>query len=161
MPTYRDLFRTPEFTPLFASAAVGMLAGDTLLGRFVPKRWRERLSAPLRLLLAVPYLVFLLSPALPLAVAAVVLASAGYSAGLLLQERLMAVTPEEMSGQALGLQSSGTMTMQGVGAAIAGSVAQLTSASAAMAAMAAVSVAVTPALAPGLRPGRYGRVSCA
>ncbi|GLW21963.1 membrane protein [Microbispora amethystogenes] len=146
---------------LFASAAAGMLAGDTLLGRFVPKWWRERLSAPLRLLLAVPYLVFLLRPALPLAVAAVVLASAGYSAGLLLQERLMAVTPEEMSGQALGLQSSGTMTMQGVGAAIAGSVAQLTSASAAMAAMAAVSVAVTLALAPGLRPERYGKVSCA
>ncbi|WP_182885473.1 MFS transporter [Microbispora sp. H10885] len=146
---------------LFASAAAGMLAGDTLLGRFVPKWWRERLSAPLRLLLAVPYLVFLLRPALPLAVAAVGLASAGYSAGLLLQERLMAVTPEEMSGQALGLQSSGTMTMQGVGAAIAGSVAQLTSASAAMAAMAAVSVAVTLALAPGLRPERYGKVSCA
>ncbi|KAA9381702.1 MFS transporter [Microbispora cellulosiformans] len=146
---------------LFASAAAGMLAGDTLVGRFVPKWWRERLSAPLRLLLAVPYLVFLLNPALPLAVAAVALASAGYAAGLLLQERLLSITPEEMSGQALGLQSSGTMTMQGVGAALAGSVAQFTSASAAMAAMAALSVAVTLALAPGLRPEGYGKVSCA
>ncbi|WP_182908344.1 MFS transporter [Microbispora sp. H13382] len=136
---------------LFACAAAGMLAGDTLMGRFVPKRWRERLSAPLRLLLAVPYLVFLLHPSLPVAVAAVVLASAGYSAGLLLQERLMAVTPEEMSGQALGLQSSGVLTMQGVGAAIAGAVAQFTSAAAAMGVMAVASVAVTLALAPGLR----------
>ncbi|WP_169985404.1 MFS transporter [Microbispora sp. H10836] len=147
---------------LFACAAAGMLAGDTLMGRFVPKRWRERLSAPLRLLLAVPYLVFLLHPSLPVAVAAVVLASAGYSAGLLLQERLMAVTPEEMSGQALGLQSSGVLTMQGVGAAIAGAVAQFTSAAAAMGVMAVASVAVTLALAPGLRADAAVEVrSCA
>ena len=44
---------------LFAFAALGMLAGDTVAGRFVPQRWRDRLGAPLRLLLAVPYLVFL------------------------------------------------------------------------------------------------------
>ena len=54
---------------LFALAAFGMLIGDTLTGRVVPGRWRERLGAPLRLLLAAPYLIFLLHPALPLAVA--------------------------------------------------------------------------------------------
>jgi predicted MFS family arabinose efflux permease len=135
---------------LFAFAALGMLAGDTMAGRFVPQRWRDRLGAPLRLLLAVPYLVFLLYPPLPVAVAAVVLASIGYAASLLLQEQLMAITPEEMSGQALGLQSSGVLTMQGVGAALAGAVAQLTSPSTAMAVMAAASVAVTLALAPRL-----------
>jgi predicted MFS family arabinose efflux permease len=139
---------------LFAFAALGMLAGDTAAGRFVPQRWRERLGAPLRLLLAAPYLVFLLRPPLPVAVAAVVLASIGYAASLLLQEQLMAITPDEMSGQALGLQSSGVLTMQGVGAALAGAVAQLTSPSTAMAVMAVASVAVTLALAPRLvRPG--------
>ena len=55
------------------------------------------------------------------------LASVGYSASLLLQERLMALTPDELSGHALGLHSSGMLTMQGVGAALAGAVAQLTS----------------------------------
>ena len=40
---------------LFAFAALGMLIGDTLTGRFVPARWREPLSAPLRMLLAAPY----------------------------------------------------------------------------------------------------------
>jgi len=104
---------------LFAFAALGMLAGDTLTGRFVSARWRERLSAPLRLLLAAPYLVFALQPALPVAVAAVVLASVGYSASLLLQQRLMALTPDELSGHALGLHSSGMLAMQGVGAAVA------------------------------------------
>lgn len=137
---------------LLACAALGMLVGDTLTGRFVPPWWRERLGAPLRLLLAAPYLVFALHPPLPLAAAAVALASVGFAASLLLQERLMALTPDELSGHALGLHSSGMLTMQGVGAALAGAVAQHTSPSAAMALMAAASVAVTLALAPGLRP---------
>jgi MFS family permease len=139
---------------LFAFAALGMLAGDTLTGRFVPARWRERLSAPLRLLLAAPYLLFALQPVLPVAVVAVVLASVGYSASLLLQQRLMAMTPGELSGHALGLQYSGMLAMQGVGAALAGAVAERTSPGAAMAVMATISVAVTLILAPGLRPGR-------
>src|SRR5262249_40692864 len=117
----------------------------------VPVRWRERLSAPLRLLLAAPYLVFALHPALPLAVAAVVLASVGYSASLLLQQRLMALTPGELSGHALGLHTSGMLAMQGVGAAVGGAVAERPSPGAAMAVMAVISVAVTLTLAPGLR----------
>lgn len=137
---------------LLACAALGMLVGDTLTGRFVPPWWRERLGAPLRLLLAAPYLVFATRPPLPLAAAAVALASVGFAASLLLQERLMALTPDELSGHALGLHSSGMLTMQGVGAALAGAVAQHTSPSTAMAAMAVASVAVTLALAPGLGP---------
>lgn len=138
---------------LFVCAALGMLAGDTITGRFIPPRWRERLSAPLRFLLAAPYLVFVLHPALPLAVAAIVLASAGYSATLLLQQRLMALTPEELSGHALGLHSSGMLAMQGAGAALAGAVAQQTSPATAMTVMAVASVTVTLLLTPGLRPG--------
>ena len=137
---------------LFVSAAVGMLAGDTLTGRFIPPQWRERLGAPLRFVLAAPYLIFSAQPALLAAVAAVTVASAGYSASLLLQERLMALTPDELSGQALGLASSGMLAMQGVGAALAGAVAQHGSPGAAMATIAAVSLAVTLILAPGLRP---------
>lgn len=136
---------------LFACAALGMLAGDVVAGRLVPPQWRERLRVPLCLLLALPYLIFVLSPALPVAVAAIVLASAGYSASLLLQERLMALTPEELSGHALGLHSSGMVTMQGVSAALAGAVAQLTSPATAITVLAAASVAVTLTLAPGLR----------
>ncbi|MFI7149606.1 MFS transporter [Nonomuraea sp. NPDC050022] len=139
---------------LFACAALGMLAGDIVAGRFVPPLWRERLRVPLCLLLALPYLIFVLRPALPVAVAAIVLASAGYAASLLLQERLMALTPEELSGHALGLHSSGMVTMQGVSAALAGAVAQLTSPATAITVLAAASVAVTLTLAPGLRHPR-------
>src|SRR5262249_2597892 len=79
-----------------------------------------RLGAPLRLLLAAPYLVFALQPVLPVAAAAVVLASVGYSASLLLQQRLMDLTPGELSGHALGLHPSCILRMQGRGAARAG-----------------------------------------
>jgi predicted MFS family arabinose efflux permease len=136
---------------LFALAAVGMLVGDTVTGRFVPATLRSRLGPPLRLLLAAPYLVFALYPPLPVALAAVTLASIGYSATLLLQERLMALTPDELSGHALGLHSSGMLTMQGIGAVIAGAVAEQTSPAVAMTALAVTSVAVTLALASGLR----------
>jgi predicted MFS family arabinose efflux permease len=128
-----------------------MLAGDTLAGRFVPPGWRRRLDAPMRLLLAAPYLVFALRPPLPVAVAAITAASVGYCATLMLQERLLELTPDELSGHALGLHSSGMLGMQGVGAALAGGAAQLTSPATAMALMAAASVAVTAALAPALR----------
>lgn len=139
---------------LFAFAAFGMLLGDITTGRFLPASWRRVLGAPLRLLLAVPYLVFAFHPALPIAAAAVMLASIGYAASLLLQERLMALTPHALSGQALGLQSSGMLTMQGVGAVLAGVVAQWSSPSAAMTVMAVASVVVTLSLARGLRPER-------
>ncbi|GAA4867755.1 MFS transporter [Kitasatospora terrestris] len=133
---------------LLACAALGMLAGDTAVGRFLPRRWRGRLGAPLRLLLAAPYLLFALGPALPLALTAVTLASVGYAASLLLQEQLMELTPEELGGHALGLHSSGMLTFQGVGAALAGAVAGWTSPATAMAVLGALSVAVTLALGP-------------
>ncbi|WP_420032485.1 MFS transporter [Streptomyces sp. cg28] len=149
---------------LLASAALGMLAGDILTGRFLPTRLRTRLGAPLRLLLAVPYLVFGLRPSLPVALAAVAVASIGFSASLLLQERLVALTPDELSGHALGLHTAGMLTMQGVGALLAGALAQLTSPAAAMVVLAVLSVAVTLVLGPGLRSpvsARAGDSTCA
>jgi MFS family permease len=142
---------------LLAVAATGMLVGDTVTGRFVPPLWRRRLGPFLRLLLGFPYLVFAFDPAFPVALAAVFLASIGYSATLLLQEQLMALTPDDMQGQALGLHSSGMIAMQGVGAALAGTVAQHSSPATGMAVMAVASIATTLALAPGLRTGRPAR----
>ncbi|MFF7247092.1 MFS transporter [Embleya sp. NPDC008237] len=136
---------------LFAFAALGMLAGDVLGGRFVPAPWRRRLGAPMLLLLATPYLLFAVHPPLPLALAVVAVASVGYSATLLFQERLMAMTPDELSGQALGLHSSGMVAMQGVGASIAGGIAQVTSPTTAITVLAGASIAVTLTLAAGLR----------
>ncbi|MEU9099883.1 MFS transporter [Streptomyces sp. NPDC048361] len=134
---------------LFAASAVGMLAGDTVVGRFLGARLRRRLTVPLLLLLAAPYPLLALRPPLPVAAVALVLGSAGYGAGLLQQERLMALVPDELVGQALGLHSCGMLACQGLGAALAGAVAQHGSAGTAMAVMASASVAVTLALAVG------------
>jgi MFS family permease len=135
---------------LFAFAAFGMFVGDVTTGRFIPPAVRGRLGIPFLLLLATPYLPFALGPGVAVAAGAVALASVGFGASLIQQERLMALTPDELSGHALGLHSSGMLTMQGVSAALAGTVAQLTSPGTAMTVMAIASVAAT-LLISGLR----------
>ena len=79
---------------LFVAAGVGMLAGDITVGRLLGRGLRARLITPLRVLLAAPYLLLIASPAPALAMVPVAVASLGYSAGLLLQERLIALTPD-------------------------------------------------------------------
>ncbi|MET8505233.1 MFS transporter [Streptomyces sp. NPDC004787] len=132
---------------LFSCAAVGMLAGDTVVGRFVPPAWRARLAAPLQALLAAPYLVFVLRPGLPLAVLAITVSAVGYAASLLHQERLTRLVPDELSGHALGLHASGMLALQGLSAALAGGLAQLSSPATAMTLLACGSLTVTASLA--------------
>ncbi|MDQ1036879.1 putative MFS family arabinose efflux permease [Streptomyces sp. V3I8] len=139
---------------LFACAALGMLTGDVAVARLAGPVLRARLGVPLLLLLAAPYLLFALRPGPPVAAALAALASVGFAASLLQQERLMALTPPELAGHALGLHSSGMLAAQGTGAALAGTLAQLTSPATAMTATAAASVTVTLALARGLGPVR-------
>ncbi|MFJ8946354.1 MFS transporter [Streptomyces sp. NPDC102395] len=141
---------------LFACAALGMLAGDLAVGRLLPPAVRSRLATPLLLLLAAPYAVFVLRPPLPVAAVAVTVASVGFGASLVQQEHLMALTPPELAGQALGLHSAGMLTLQGVSASLAGAAAQLTSPETAMTAMALASVVVTLTLA---RAGSRGAVA--
>lgn len=146
---------------LFASAAFGMLVGDVTTGRLLAPRVRARLGVPFLLLLATPYLVFVLRPGIVVSAACAAVASVGFGSSLIQQERLMALTPDELAGHALGLHSSGMLTLQGVSAALAGSIAQLASPGAAMTAMAAASVAVTAAVTltapvPGSRGSATG-----
>ncbi|RKR86362.1 putative MFS family arabinose efflux permease [Micromonospora pisi] len=143
---------------LFVAGALGMLTGDTVMGRFVRPEWRKRLLTPMQLLLGVPYLLFALSPALPLAALAVAAASAGFSGGLLLQQRIVALTPQEVRGQALGLHSAGMLTMQAVGASVAGFVAQYVSTGNAMVVMGLLSITIALTLRPGLRATAADRV---
>ena len=138
---------------LFAAGALGMLVGDAVMGRWVPPAWRGRLATPVRLLLAAPYLGFVLAPGMSVAAVLVAVASTGFSAGLLLQERLVALTPVSSRGQSLGLHVSGMLAMQGVGALLAGSLAEHLDPGDAMAVMAVASVLVTLALTRGLRGG--------
>lgn len=132
---------------LFACGALGMFAGDMAVGRLLPPGVRLRLATPLRVLLAVPYLFFVLRPGPALSAGAAAVASVGFAASLVLQERLMSVTPDDLAGQALGLYGTGMAALQGAGAALAGALAQLTSPASAMSLMAAGSITVTLTLA--------------
>ncbi|MFD3926781.1 MFS transporter [Streptomyces sp. NPDC058614] len=143
---------------LFAFAALGMLVGDVTTGRLLPPRIRRRLGIPYLVLLAAPFLVFALNPGTAVAAACVTLASVGFGASLIQQERLMELTPDELSGHALGLHSSGMLTMQGISAALAGAAAQLTSPGTAMALMAVASLAATAVLATRV-PEKEGRAA--
>ena len=91
------------------------------------------------------------------------MASVGYSASLLLQDRLLAVTPQDTHGHALGLHTSGMLTMQAVGAALGGALggalAQWLPPADVMTLLAAASVLVTLALTPGLGHHRSPLVS--
>jgi predicted MFS family arabinose efflux permease len=83
---------------LFACTAAGMLVGDTLAGRFVSQRWRDRLGPWMRLLPACPYLVFSSHPSLPAACVACAVASVGYSATLALAPGLRRVQSQQGEG---------------------------------------------------------------
>ncbi|WBB68434.1 MFS transporter [Micromonospora sp. WMMD812] len=139
---------------LFAAGALGMLAGDVLVGRFLSPVARQRCVLPLRLLLPVPYLAFLLGPGLPLAMLLALVASFGFAVSLPLQEQLIAHSPPDASGQVLGLQQNGMLTGQAVFAALAGAVADLMPTHRAVAVLAGLSLVTTLLLTRGLRHTR-------
>jgi predicted MFS family arabinose efflux permease len=136
---------------LFVAAALGMLLGDMAAGRFLSHELRRRFVTPLRFLLAAPFLLFAFPLSLPVAVGAAAIASTGFASTLLLQERLIALTGDEIRGQALGLHANGMKAMQAVGATLAGLTAQLLPVGTTMTMLAVASLAVTAILSPGLR----------
>lgn len=139
---------------LFVPAAVGMLVGDVVFGRWVSPRRLAMLVNPLHTLLAVPYLMFFARPALWLAAIAVAIASVGYAATLGLQQRLTEAVPQALRGQAFGLDGSGRMSFQAIGALCAGTLAELIGAAQAMTVTATASLFVTALLWKSLGQAR-------
>jgi predicted MFS family arabinose efflux permease len=119
----------------------------------------------MRLLLAVPFLLFPLSPPVPLAAVLVGLSAFGYSASLPLQERLVHATRDDVRGQAFGLSTTGLQVGQATGAVLAGVLAEVFAGTRgvglAMAAMAVMSLLVIAALVKGLRRSQPSEVPAA
>ncbi|MFI6003224.1 MFS transporter [Streptomyces sp. NPDC051366] len=141
-----------------AAGSAGMLLGDLAVGRLLTADQRRRHAFALRLLLAAPFVLFAVHPPVPVLMAAVFLSSAGFAATLPLQEQLLALTPDPVRGQVQGVESAGRMTWQGIGAAIAGGLAQHFTPGTVIAALAAVSVAVTVSSRPCVARARAVRV---
>ncbi|MFG1911246.1 hypothetical protein [Kribbella sp. NPDC048928] len=136
---------------LLAAGAAGMMTGDLVVGRFLTRNGRRVAAQFLRFVLAVPFLGFAFD--LPIAALCVLVAigSIGYSASLAQQELLVDLTPPELRGQVLGLESALRMTTFGVVAILAGALADLTSAAPAMTLCAAASLLVSIILTGPLR----------
>ncbi|MFG2483978.1 MFS transporter [Streptomyces virginiae] len=128
---------------LLAAASAGMLLGDLIVGRLLDAERRRRLAFALRLLLAAPFLLFAVHPPVLVAAVAVSLAGVGFAATLPLQEQLLEQTPDAIRGQVQGVESAGRMTWQGIGAAIAGGLAQYLTPGTAIAVAAGLSLTVT------------------
>lgn len=136
---------------LFISAALGMLVGDVIVGRWVPSTTRTRWIMPLQTLLAAPYLVFVLQPAVWAGAIVVALASFGYASSLALQDLYIQAVPEHLRGQAMGLAGGGMMTGQALAATAAGWLAELTAARIAMTTCAMLSLIASVSLYPSVR----------
>ncbi|MFE1322493.1 MFS transporter [Kitasatospora phosalacinea] len=140
---------------LLAASSAGMLAGDLLVGRLLDAARRARLAFGLRLLLAGPFLLLAARPPVWAAALAVGVAGVGFAATLPLQERLLALTPAAGRGQVQGVESAGRIAWQGVGAALAGALAQWVEVRWAIGALAAASLLVTVLSRPAVvREGR-------
>ena len=112
---------------LLACAPAGMLVANLVVGRLVRPWIRERLVAPILVAFGAP--LALLALPVPLVVAALVFLLGGavfcYSLGV--QRRFLDALDERHRGQTFALLSTGLMTMQGLGPAVIGAVAETTS----------------------------------
>jgi predicted MFS family arabinose efflux permease len=125
---------------LLAAGAAGMMSGDLTVGRFLTPRGRQISGKYLRILLAVPFLGFVVEPPIAVLAVLVALGSSGYAASLSQQEMLVDLTPADVRGQVLGLESALRMTSFGICAVLAGALADLTAPAPAITAFAAASL---------------------
>ncbi|MEU9855034.1 MFS transporter [Streptomyces sp. NPDC047974] len=109
---------------LMCAMPVGTIAGELLAGALLSPATRVRLVAPLLLAGFLPFLVYALRPGPVLAALALVAAGAAGAYTLGLDARFVAAVPEERRGRAMTLMTAGMMTVQGVGMAGAGLVAE-------------------------------------
>ncbi|HWS38416.1 MAG TPA: MFS transporter [Actinoplanes sp.] len=135
-------FPTGTGAILMAAPPIGMLLGDLAVGRFVRPAVRERLAAPLVILLGAPLLLLLFTPPLPLVVAVLVVSGTGFAYSLGLQREFLEAAPEARRGQAFALLSTGLMALQGLGPLAFGALAELTTPTTAIAVAGAATTVV-------------------
>ncbi|CAM5400637.1 MFS transporter [Streptomyces abikoensis] len=109
---------------LMCAMPAGTILGEVLAGSVLGPRGRERLTLPAAAVLLLPFLLYVLKPSLGWSLAAVALAGLGAAYTLGLDQWFVAAVPEELRGRAMTLQTAGTMTVQGLGMALAGAAAE-------------------------------------
>jgi predicted MFS family arabinose efflux permease len=129
---------------LLACLPAGIILGSLVLGRLADPAVRERLLVPLVVLLGLPLIAFAVNLPAVADGALLVATGTGFSYGLSVQRRFREIVPFASRGQAFTLLSTGLMTLQGAGPALAGSAAERvpTGSAIALAGMATVVTAV-------------------
>jgi predicted MFS family arabinose efflux permease len=117
---------------LLACLPIGMIIGNLVVGRVLGPS--PRLVAPLVVLLGLPFTAFPLDPPPALLAALVIVSGVGVAYVLGIQKAFLVAVPSTSRGQAFGLLSTGLQTLQGIGPACFGALAEVVPAGTAMAA---------------------------
>ncbi len=130
---------------------VGMIAGNLLGVSFVPLAVQRRFVAVVAAATFLPFLAFAFHP--PVAVALMLLVGSGacsaYSLGL--DQLVRDAVPRSLFARAMTVNTAGLMTLQGLGFAIAGGIAQVAGPSAAVALAGGCGLVTVAVLRPAAR----------
>lgn len=105
---------------LMCALPVGTVAGELWAGSALTARTRSRITVPLVAVGLLPLLLYALRPGATLAFTALLLAGLAQAHTLGLDQWYVDAVPEELRGRAMTVLSTGLMTLQGVGMALAG-----------------------------------------
>ncbi|MGE7388540.1 MFS transporter [Streptomyces sp. NPDC004126] len=109
---------------LMCALPVGTVAGELWAGSALTARTRSRITAPLAAVSLLPLLLFAVRPGPAVVLAALLLAGLAHAYTLGLDRMYVDAVPDELRGRAMTLLSTGLMTLQGVGMALAGAAAE-------------------------------------
>ncbi|MCO8274861.1 MFS transporter [Actinoplanes sp. TRM 88003] len=140
---------------LMAAPAVGMLAGNFVIGRFLRPSLRERFSSAFVLVLGAPLILLLLDVPLLVVSALLVVAGFGFAYGLGLQRAFLAASPDGRQGQLFALLSTGMMTFQGLAPLALGVLAEATSPATAIATAGAATMLLATLIPAPVRSTRH------
>jgi predicted MFS family arabinose efflux permease len=110
----------------------GVVAGDVAGVRFLDARRQRRVVSFAAAAGFVPYLAFAAHPAIPVSLVLLVASGSCSLYALGLDARIRDAAPPHLFGRTMTLSSAGLMTLQGLGFALAGGVAEATGAAAAI-----------------------------
>ncbi|MGJ0152737.1 MFS transporter [Streptomyces sp. CH8.1] len=105
---------------MMCAMPVGTIAGELWAGSALSARTRSRIVAPLAAAGLLPFLLYAGRPGVPLVLLALLLAGLAHAHTLGLDQWYVEAVPDELRGRAMTLLSTGLMTLQGVGMALAG-----------------------------------------
>ncbi|WP_328356755.1 MFS transporter [Streptomyces sp. NBC_00445] len=109
---------------LMCALPVGTIAGELYAGARLRPAARERITLPLVCCTLLPYAGYALHPGLAVSLLLLLVSGAGSAYTLGLDQWFVRAVPDELRGRAMTLLTAGLMTIQGVGMALAGVVAE-------------------------------------